>query len=263
MDSSFLSNLDKKLILDDNPFPHIISNNFLPIDIVKKAEEEFINFNNLHNAGGYRYGNLKYHFEDFEKMPQSIKKIITFFHSEEFIKLLEKKSNLSNVKPDWTLWGGGMHSSKTGGNLKVHSDFIYLRKKNTKRVLNLLLYLNSDWKKEWKGDLELWDKKMTKKEKELSPLINNVVIFRTDKDSNHGFPDNILCPKNVNRKSIAIYYYIEEKSLFPIKIKMRKYYTTHWKKRPNSNDPEFMDQDNLWRRIKYKYLPSFIIKRKK
>ena len=113
---------------------------FQSINIVKKAEEEFINFNNLHNAGGYRYGNLKYHFEDFEKMPQSIKKIITFFHSEEFIKLLEKKFNLSNVKPDWTLWGGGMHSSKTGGNLKVHSDFIYLRKKNTKRVLNLLLY---------------------------------------------------------------------------------------------------------------------------
>ena len=98
---------------------------------------------------------------------------------------------------------------------------------------------------------------------DIFTLINNVVIFRTDKDSNHGFPDNILCPKNVNRKSIAIYYYIEEKSFFPIKIKMRKYYTTHWKKRPNSNDPEFMDQDNLWRRIKYKYLPSFIIKRKK
>lgn len=262
MDGNFLKDLDKKLNLNNSPFPHIISDNFLPKDIVKKAESEFINFNNLHNAGGYRYGNLKYHFEDFEKMPETIKKIISFFQSKEFIKLLEKKFNLSNVKPDWTLWGGGMHSSKTGGNLKVHSDFIYLRKKNTKRVLNLLLYLNSDWKKEWKGDLELWDKKMTKKVRELSPVLNNVVIFRTDKDSNHGFPDNILCPENINRKSIAIYYYIEEKSFLPIKIKMRKYYTTQWKKRPNTNDPQFMDQDNLWRRIKYKYLPSFIIKRK-
>ena len=48
----------------------------------------------------------------------------------------------------------------------------------------------------------------------------------------------------------------------PIKIKMRKYYTTQWKKRPGTNDPEFMDKDNLWRKIKYKYLPSFILKRK-
>lgn len=263
MDSNYLNNLDKKLTLDISPFPHIISSNFLPINIVKKAEEEFITFNNLQNTGGYRYGNLKYHFEDFEKMPETIKKIISFFHSEEFIKLLEKKFNLSNVKPDWTLWGGGMHSSKTGGNLKVHSDFIYLRKKNIKRVLNLLLYLNSDWKKDWKGALELWNKKMTKKEKEVFPNLNNVVIFRTDKDSNHGFPDSILCPEHLNRKSIAIYYYIEEKSFLPIKIKMRKYFTTQWKKRPNSNDPQFMDQDNLWKRIKYKYLPSFIIKRKK
>ena len=154
-----------------------------------------------------------------------------------------------------------MHSSPRGGNLKIHSDFIYLRKKNTRRVLNLLLYLNSNWKDEWKGHIELWNKKMTKIEKQLSPNINNLLIFRTDKDSNHGFPDSILCPNNVTRKSIALYYYVEEKSLFPIKIKMRKYYTTQWKKRPGSNDPEFMDRDNLWRKIKYKYLPSFIIKK--
>ena len=36
----------------------------------KKAEEEFIDFNNLQNAAA-RYGNLKYHFADFEKMPHN------------------------------------------------------------------------------------------------------------------------------------------------------------------------------------------------
>tara|TARA_B100001093_G_scaffold497790_1_gene545121 strand:- start:135 stop:926 length:792 start_codon:yes stop_codon:yes gene_type:complete len=258
----YINELEKKLITDNNPFPHIISSNFLPTNIVRQAESEFEEFKNLENAGGYRYGNLKYHYDKYEKMPKTIKYLISFFYSKEFIRLLEKKFNLSNIKPDWTLWGGGMHSSKTGGNLKVHSDFIYLRKKNTKRVLNLLLYLNSDWKEEWKGNLELWDKKMSKKMKEISPMLNNVVIFRTDKDSNHGFPENLLCPDNISRKSIAIYYYIEEKNLLPIKVKMRKYYTTQWKKRPGTEDPEFMDRDNLWRKIKYKYLPSFIIKRK-
>jgi Rps23 Pro-64 3,4-dihydroxylase Tpa1-like proline 4-hydroxylase len=262
IDSKIIEKFHKDLILNNDPFPHLITNNFLPKEIVKKAEKEFIEFNNLHNAGGYRYGNLKYHFDEFEKMPETIKNLISFFHSKQFVSFLEKKFDLPNITPDWSLWGGGMHSSKTGGNLKVHSDFIFLRKKNTRRVLNLLLYLNSDWKDEWKGNIELWDKKMKKKVKELSPISNNVLIFRTDKNSNHGFPDSIMCPENVTRKSLAIYYYVEEKNFLPIKIKMRKYYTTQWKKRPGTNDPEFMDQDNIWRKIKYKYLPSFIFKKK-
>ena len=262
IDLKVLERLKKELVLNNNPFPHLISNNFLPQDIVKQAEKEFIAFNELKDTGGYRYENLKYYFNDFSKMPKTIKTLISFFHSEEFILFLEKKFNLLNIIPDWSLWGGGMHSSKTGGNLKVHSDFIFLRKKNTRRVLNLLLYLNSDWKNEWKGNIELWDKKMKNKVMELPPNLNNVLIFRTDKDSNHGFPDNIMCPKNITRKSLALYYYVEEKSYLPIKIKMRKYYTTQWKKRPGTNDPEFMDKDNFWRKIKYKYLPSFILKRK-
>ena len=113
-----------------------------------------------------------------------------------------------------------------------------------------------------KATLSFGTKKWKKKVKDLSPNLNNALIFRTDKNSNHGFPDSITCPEDVTRKSLAIYYYVEEKSFLPIKIKMRKYYTTQWKKRPGSNDPEFMDRDNLWRKIKYKYLPSFIIKRK-
>ena len=95
-------------------------------------------------------------------------------------------------------------------------------------------------------------KQMTKKTLSLSPSLNNMLIFRTDKDSNHGFPDKILCPDTVMRKSIALYYYVEENRTFPIQIRKRKYFTTVWKKRPNTSDPEFMDRDSLWRKVKYK-----------
>ena len=38
------------------------------LEIAREAENEFINFNNLQSAGGYRYGNLKFHFDDFQKI---------------------------------------------------------------------------------------------------------------------------------------------------------------------------------------------------
>ena len=56
-----------------------------------------------------------------------------------------------------------MHQSFTGGFLKVHSDFIYKRKSKQKRVLNLLLYLNSNWREEWSGSIELWDQNVNNK----------------------------------------------------------------------------------------------------
>ena len=56
---------------------------------------------------------------------------------------IEKKFNIQGLLPDPTLFGGGMHESRKGGYLKLHSDFIYIKKRKVKRVLNLLIYLRS------------------------------------------------------------------------------------------------------------------------
>ena len=263
LNESLVKEIEKKIVISSNPFPNTIIKNTLPEDIIRKAEDEFINFSEFNSEETYRYGRAKYYCANYEIMPNTIKDIISFFYSQNFLNLLEKKFNLKNLLPDWGLHGAGLHGSSRGRHLTVHSDFIYRRDTKTRRVLNLLLYLNSEWKDEWNGHIELWDKKMKNKVVSLLPLINNMLIFRTDKDSNHGFPDKLLCPDNIYRKSIALYYYVEEKRILPIQLKKRKHYTTVWKKRPNTNDPEFMDDDNLWRRIKYKYLPRFFFNKRK
>ena len=89
------------------------------------------------------------------------------------------------------------------------------------------------------------------------PQINNAVIFRTDKESNHGFPDPLKCPENVSRKSIALYYYVKEESFLPISIKRRKLYHAVWKKRPNISEPEFADNNPLFKRLKNKFFYRF------
>ena len=33
---------------------------------------------------------------------------------------------------------------------KIHSDFVFIRKKKLRRRLNVLIYLNENWKEEWK-----------------------------------------------------------------------------------------------------------------
>jgi len=252
-EEKILKDINDRVSVVKEPFPYFFMDNFFPNVVVKKAEDEFIKFNKLFDAGNERYQKTKNVFNKFDEMPDNIKSIISFLYSKNFLNILERKFNLKNLEPDWNLVGGGMHQSFNGGFLKVHSDFLYKRKSKQKRVLNLLLYLNSDWKDEWKGSIELWDKNMKSLKFSASPKINNVVVFRTDFESNHGFPDPVQCPKNESRKSIALYYYIKESSILPFSIKQRKHFHAVWKSRPSKNEPNFSDRDSFLKRLKNKF----------
>lgn len=257
LDKILISNIEKIFTVEKDPFPYAIIKNFLPTEIAKKAEREFIEYNKTVDAGNIRYQKTKMYTENYTNMPATIKQIIDFLYSKEFIQLLEKKFNLKDVEADWSFHGGGMHESSRGGFLKIHSDFLYMRKSKLKRVLNILLYLNSNWEDSWGGSIELWDNQMKSIRKSLLPKINNVIVFRTDTVSNHGFPEPIACPQNVKRKSIALYYYVKDKTLFPISIRRRKYYHAVWKKRPNIDEPYFCDQSNFFKRLKHRFFYRF------
>ena len=74
--------------------------------------------------------------------------------------------------------------------------------------MNVIFYLNSNWKKAYKGDLEVWDSKHSKKSLfKIMPIINRLVIFETSSQSWHGHPQKLNCPNDMTRKSIALFYY--------------------------------------------------------
>jgi len=255
--NSLLTEIEDKIVVSKEPYPHTTIKNFLPVETVKKAENEFNEIAKKDDAGCVEFQKTKRVLYNYSKMPPTAKEIIDFLYSENFIKILERKFNLSNLKADWKLFGGGLHESFRGGFLKVHSDFIYMRKSKLKRVLNLLLYLNSNWNKDWGGAIELWDKKMSNCVKSLLPDLNNTIIFRTDNGSNHGFPDPMTCPQDVSRKSLALYYYVEEKSILPVSIKRRKLFHAVWKRRPKTQEPKFADNDPFFKRLKHRFFFRF------
>jgi hypothetical protein len=75
------------------------------------------------------------------------------------------------------------------------------------RRLNLLLYLNKDWHEEYGGNLELWNRNMSKCEARVLPVFNRVMIFGTTDFTYHGHPDPLNCPEGMTRKSMALYYF--------------------------------------------------------
>ena len=129
--------------------------------------------------------------------------------SAEFRETLSYAFEIPDLLDDPRLIGGGMHQTGPQGHLDVHVDFNYVRDQEIHRRLNILVYFNRDWKPEWGGEVELWDKNVRKRHHAFLPMFNRCVIFATSPISYHGVTA-VKCPQGITRKSFAAYYYTKQ-----------------------------------------------------
>lgn len=243
---------DRKVYDTEIPFPHIILENFLELDAARQAEKEFPAVKSdgwIH----YLHVNEKKHgLNKMELLPPFIQKVILELNSDQFVSYLEKVTGIKGLIADPQLEGGGLHQSMNGGYLNIHADFtVHPHKRNWRRRVNVLVYLNENWKEEYGGHLELWTRDMKKCEVKSAPLFNRCVIFNTDEDSFHGLPEPITCPEDESRKSLALYYFTEEE-VRPNKV------ITNYKARPGDglkSIPIYLDKKLV---AVYSNLKSFL-----
>jgi len=189
------------------PFPHIVLDDFLPPALARQLSAAFpqqgdigwVERNNANNRRRYQH--------DETKVPRLLREMLRELNSRQFILFLETLTGIPSLIPDPYFIGGGVHMSTTGDFLKVHADFNWHHKLQAHRRINALLYLSDDWKPEWQGALELWDKEMTGPVVSALPLFNRLVVFSTGEHSNHGQRLPNLCPPEVHRKVLNLYYY--------------------------------------------------------
>ena len=157
----------------------------------------------------YRDQKNKFQKRTFEKN-SIMQKVFDELNSEEFLKWLNYITKIEEpLISDSDLFGGGLHQSINGAFLNVHVDYNIHPKTRNHRRLNVLIYMNKDWKDEYEGHLELWMINGSKKilQEKISPKFNRCVIFETNEVSFHGHPKPLKTPTGVSRKSLATYYY--------------------------------------------------------
>ena len=216
------------------PFPSIHFDNFINVAFAERALQSFPK---VKDQGWIHYVHVnekKHGLNKRDLLPAPVREVIDAFNSDEFVEALSEFTGIPNLVADDMLEGGGLHQSQRGGFLNIHADFtVHPHKANWKRRVNLLLYLNKDWKKEYGGELELWDRQMKQCQTKIAPLFNRVVIFNTDETSYHGLPEPINCPEDMTRKSIALYYFTKEKE-------KPKLVTTNYQARPSDGSKRFL-----------------------
>jgi Rps23 Pro-64 3,4-dihydroxylase Tpa1-like proline 4-hydroxylase len=195
------------------PFPHVVIDNFLLSKEASKIISDYPQVNDSFWTHYIHYNEKKHGLSKWEHIPTSIQRLITEFSSTDFIKWLEKLTGIPHLIADPKMEGAGLHQTKNGGFLNIHADFTVHPKRNKwKRRVNVLIYLNEDWKPEYGGSLELWSSDMKSCITQIEPKANRVTIFSTGKNTFHGYPTPLTCPDSIARKSIALYYYTQEKA---------------------------------------------------
>ena len=193
----------------EKPYPNTIIPNFFDEKFLNDIASEFPDLSRLNDIKSYNNKNeIKLASNDFGKFPDKIKEMFNYLNSEEFLKFLQFVTSIKEkLISDKDLNGGGLHEIKRGGLLKVHTDFNKHPTLQLDRRLNILIYLNKNWKNEYGGELQLWDRDMKNCVRKIPPLFNTLVIFNTTDFSNHGHPDPLMCPSDKSRRSLATYYY--------------------------------------------------------
>lgn len=190
-----------------NPFPHIVIDNFLPDWVLEEILDEFPKPEEIHWRSLNIKAEKKLASTSELQMGDKTRFLLYQLNSSIFTNFLEELTGIQGIIPDPYFLGGGLHQIEPGGYLKIHADFNKHKRLKLDRRLNLLIYLNKNWKEEYGGHFEMWDTDMSACQKRILPIFNRCVIFSTTDFSYHGHPDPLTCPQGVTRKSLALYYY--------------------------------------------------------
>ena len=208
--------------------------------------DEFPDLSKLNTSQNYNVQNeIKLSNNNYKKFSKNIKLFIDYLNSEDFINFLQDLTSIKEkLVSDPDLQGGGLHEIKRGGVLKIHTDFNRHPSFDLDRRINVLIYLNKNWEDSYGGHLEFWNKDVSKCEKKVLPSFNTMAIFSTTDFSNHGHPEPLNCPKNISRKSIALYYFSSGRPKNEI-INVHKKNKTYFKSRPGIKNDANEKKENF------------------
>ena len=211
------------------PYDHICVDNFLPASILERVRADIASLPAAEASFQSARENLKSSYNP-ELLPFFTKSLFHAFNARPFILFLEEMTGIKGLIPDPYFMGAGIHKTLNGGHLDIHADFNLHRQMQLERRLNVLIYLNPDWRPEWGGNFEIWDKQMSRKEASFTPVYNRMVCFSTGSDTFHGNPEPVNHPSGEPRLSIALYYYTATWD------GSRKSHSTLFKPRPGTVD---------------------------
>lgn len=201
------------------PFRHVIVDDFLEPDFCDRLIQEFPPFEAGNALNEFGEVGRKAVVTGVSRIGHSYAEFDRMIRSREFLGWLGTVASIEDLVYDSDYVGGGTHENLDGQDLDSHVDFNFHPSRPLHRRLNLIVFLNREWREQWGGCLQLdrdpWHPVASVFRKRIVPLANRCVVFETTESSWHGF-DRIRLPPppqpGLSRRSIAVYFYTKDRA---------------------------------------------------
>lgn len=190
------------------PFEHVVIDDFCDVSALERLVEALPDPSkgNINLSRDYMFAKNKYEKSGFKDLSPEFSEIYEDLMSEKFQSFLREVTG-EQVFVDPEFHGGGIHQGGEGSFLDMHVDFnMHPLQKSWFRNLNILLYLNKGWQKQYHGELKIRHREHADSTTLIEPLFNRCVIMFTRDYTVHGY-DAINFPAGSYRRSIAAYAY--------------------------------------------------------
>lgn len=188
-------------------FPHIVIEDFLKPDVADTLFESFPTRKDMRKS----YKNLnenKTEGSGFDEYHPLFTQLKNELGTDKFKVSFSQLTGITDlILPD-DHRGSGVHQGFDGSYLDIHVDFSIHPTLKKHRRLNLLIFLNKNWKEEYGGHCEFWDENVKNMIGQALPSHNIAVIFECSRKSFHGY-STIHVPEGESRKSFYSYFYTD------------------------------------------------------
>lgn len=190
-----------------DPFPHIVIDDLFAEATLERVLADFPAAGEIPWVRFENDTEKKLGYSHRAALRPALQEFLWRMNSPRVLEFLEALTGIEGLVPDPYYGGAGPHQILPGGFLKVHTDFNWHPKLRLDRRLNLIVYLNRDWRDEFGGHIELWDREVQRCAQRVLPSWNRTIVFNTTDFSFHGHPTPLACPEGMSRKSVSLYYY--------------------------------------------------------
>lgn len=156
--------------LHTDPFPHRVIDDWAVPELVRAAEAEWPDPT---WPFWHRYDNGKLATKDPLRFPPACAELIRRMLCLPIGELM----GIDGAFGDWNCHAAGLHGMPPGARLGVHVDADHHPQTGWVRACNAILYLNSQWRTNWGGALQLWNKTGQRWVKSILPVFNRLVLF--------------------------------------------------------------------------------------
>tara|TARA_Y100000991_G_scaffold215711_1_gene207725 strand:- start:18105 stop:18923 length:819 start_codon:yes stop_codon:yes gene_type:complete len=214
--------MDKKIKWINDPFPHLIIDNFLSEEHFNQLTIELDNTKNIIQRIFKTSLENKIIYKD-TLMTKNVRELVDRMGSLEIKKIISQIIDSKNILSmgDLEDYGGysPYHITENNGFLGSHVDHSSIKGGKFKHIANTIFYASSRWQKGWGGHTILFSRNGLSQKVKIDPIPNRLIFFIHSANSFHGV-SRYFSEMNIQRRTFYHDYYVSNNEINQVMFKV-------------------------------------------